>query len=97
MQRIILGVLVLTLTLPSIVDARQRTRVVVQKPYPTTQPVAPIIYAVIPLGILYDMQRRTDCRGDVLGMGGAGFDAKPTTGNFLIPASQRSVCIAAPK
>lgn len=49
--------------------------------------------AYIPfVGVAYDVARRVDCRGDVLGAGGPGFQPKPTVGNFLIPRVKRGAC-----
>jgi hypothetical protein len=84
------------------VDARARTKVRIYKEapsqQPSQQPALQVPVAVIPpLAVFYDLARRVDCRGDVLGMGGAGFDAEPKTGNFLIPAIYRKECQAKPK
>jgi hypothetical protein len=68
-----------------------------QPPVAAQQPATVPLVVIPPLAVFYDLARRTDCRGDVLGAGGAGFDAEPKTGNFLIPAIYRSECSAAPK
>jgi hypothetical protein len=86
----------LLLLLPTAAQARHRTHVVIHKQPPAVaQQPAGVVFAAIPVvSMFYDLARRVDCRGDVLGMGGAGFDAEPTTGNFLIPATRRGVCPA---
>jgi hypothetical protein len=82
-------------------SARRRAHVVVVKPYyRPAHPIVTVPVAVIPpLALFYDLARRTDCRGDVLGMGGPGFDSPitPATGNVMIPAVNRAECQAAPR
>lgn len=84
--------------LPADAFARHRMHVVIHKrpPHVATQPVA-VPVAVIPvLGMFYDLARRTGCEGDVLGLGGPGFDrpVTPRDGNVMIPAQQRGGCPA---
>jgi hypothetical protein len=84
--------------IPSHTLARHRTHVVIHKrpPAVATQPAAVPVALIPPLAILYDLARRTSCDGDVLGMGGPGFDSNPV-GNYLTPAIHRSACAAQPK
>jgi hypothetical protein len=97
MKKTFLALAALALLTGTAEAKRTHVRIHKQPPVAATQPVA-VPLAVIPVvGVIYDIARRTDCRGDVLGAGGAGFDPQPKTGNFLIPATQRSVCAAAPK
>jgi hypothetical protein len=98
-MKIFLAVLLMTLVLPTVVDAR-RTHVRVSKPYYVerpTQPIAVPIAIIPPLAIFYDLQRRTSCEGDVLGLGGPGFTEPMPVGNVMIPAVNRSACAAAPR
>lgn len=91
MKKVLLAIVIALLP----ISAQARKHVTIHKapPHVSTQPVLQVPVAFIPpLAIFYDLARRTDCRGDVLGMGGAGFDAEPKTGNFLIPAAYRSEC-----
>lgn len=89
--------LVALLVLPASALARQRVVIHKAPPVVATQPAALPVAIIPPLALFYDLARRTDCRGDVLGMGGAGFEAQPQTGNFLIPAIYRSECQAQPR
>lgn len=91
----------LALVTPTLVDAKKRTHVVVQKPYPgrpAQLPANPLAVALLapPVLVFYDLQRRTSCEGDVLGLGGPGFDSPitPASGNVMIPAQQRRICQA---
>lgn len=64
-------------------------------PARAAQSPQPVIAGYIPLiGVAYDLVRRTDCRGDVLGLKGPGFQPQPKTGNFLIPRVIRRPCKA---
>ena len=97
----VLGFLLVLIFVFSSSDAfAYRRHVYIHKrpPHVSTQPIvsAPLMF-VPPIAIFYDLERRTSCQGDYLGLGGAGFDAQPQTGNFLVPAIYRSACQAAPK
>lgn len=90
-----------TLALPSVADAR-RTHVRINKPYYAARPVQPIavpVVAIVPLGLFYDLARRTNCQGDVLGLGGPGFSSPitPATGNVMTTAYMRGECAATPR
>lgn len=70
----------------------KRHHVVIVKPSPQPVRVAPL--AVIPpLALFYDLTRRTNCQGDVLGLGGPGFTSAitPATGNVMTTAYARGV------
>jgi hypothetical protein len=100
MKRFLLPLLIAIFMLPG-GQVLARKHVVIHKspPHASRQSVIPLA-AVPPLLIFYDLQRRTSCEGDVLGLGGAGFDASgPQTGNFLIPAVYRNECtpVVAPR
>jgi hypothetical protein len=82
--------------------AQARTHVRIHKlppPRPVVQPVAVPIAAIPVLGMFYDLSRRTNCEGDVLGLGGPGFDSPitPATGNVMTTAYMRGECSAKPK
>jgi hypothetical protein len=86
------------LALPSVVDARHRTHVTITKQYqrPVQQPIiitVPVLL-VPPLGMFYDLARRTSCQGDTLGLGGPGFSSAitPATGNVMTTAYMRGEC-----
>jgi hypothetical protein len=96
MQKLVLTIVALLLLLITPALAK-RHHVTIHKQAPSQQPAQVTIAAIPVIGIFYDMARRTDCRGDVLGAGGAGFDPEPKTGNYLIPAVYRSQCKQAPK
>ena len=83
--------------------ARHRTHVVIHKHYavgsthPVARPIQPIgfvAFVVPPLGMFYDLSRRTNCEGDVLGLGGPGFSSPltPATGNVMTTAYMRGEC-----
>jgi hypothetical protein len=82
--------------LPGVADAKKRTHVTVHKEAPAQQPAGVAVAAIPVIGMFYDLARRTDCRGDVLGAGGPGFDSNPV-GNYMTPAIYRSKCAVAPK
>ena len=89
-----IGVLLLFAT-AQVAEAR-RTHVTVHKNYPRFQKVPPqalgaVAFIVAPIGIAYDLERRINCVGDPLGLGGPGFDrpVTPADGNVMIPACQR--------
>ena len=97
MWKFIWMVALFMLALPSVVDARHRTHVTITKPYrPVQQPIiitAPVIL-IPPLGMFYDLARRTSCQGDTLGLGGPGFSSAitPATGNVMTTAYMRGEC-----
>ena len=97
MRKILAALIVLALTaMPALAKPRHVT-IHKMPPAPAQQP-AGVALAVIPVvGMFYDLARRTNCEGDTLGMGGAGFDQEPKTGNFLIPAVYRRECAPRPK
>jgi hypothetical protein len=97
MKKVLFAISALMLLPASDAQARHRTHVTIHKDVPAQQPSSAPIAAIPVIGIFYDIARRTDCRGDVLGVGGAGFDPEPKTGNFLIPAVYRSQCAAQPR
>jgi len=67
--------------------------------YRPTQPIAVPLAVVPPLLVFYDLQRRTNCQGDVLGLGGPGFSSPitPATGNVMTTAYMRGQCGAQPR
>jgi hypothetical protein len=93
-----LAAIVVLLAAITAADAK-RHHVVIHKRAPSQQPANVTIAAIPVVGMFYDLARRTDCRGDVLGAGGPGFDSPitPATGNVMIPATQRSKCMPQPK
>lgn len=98
MTRVLFAVIAAVVLLSSN-DALARKHVTIHKapPHVSTQPVLQIPVAFIPpLAIFYDLARRTDCRGDVLGLGGPGFTS-PAHDNVLTPAIYRSQCAAQPR
>ena len=95
MRRLFL-VFVMTLVLPAVVEAKHKTtHVRITKPY-VVQPVSIPVVLIPPMGMLYDLSRRTNCQGDILGLGGPGFDAPitPATGNVMTTAYMRGECPA---
>jgi len=85
--------------LPGVADAKKRTHVTVHKEAPAQQPAGVAVAAIPVIGMFYDLARRTDCRGDVLGAGGPGFDSPitPATGNVMTTAYMRGECGVAPR
>jgi hypothetical protein len=75
-------------------DARHRTHVVIHKEAPSQTPVSVAVAAIPVFGMFYDLARRTNCDGDVLGLGGPGFDSAitPVTGNVMTTAYMRGEC-----
>lgn len=101
MKKTVLALAILA-ALSSVADAKKRTHVHVVKPSPpavSTQPIAVPVAAIPVLGMFYDLGRRTNCQGDVLGLGGPGFTSAitPATGNVMTTAYMRGECGAAPK
>ncbi len=97
MKKILFAVLIALLMLPASALAK-RHHVVIVKPSPQPVRVAPL--AVIPpLALFYDLTRRTNCQGDVLGLGGPGFTSAitPATGNVMTTAYMRGECNAEPR
>lgn len=98
-MKALFAIFCMALLVPTAVEAKKRTHVIVQKPYPpyvSTQPVpSPILIATIiapPLLVFYDFQRRANCLNppDPLGLGGPGFDGKPTPpSNVMISCWER--------
>jgi hypothetical protein len=97
MKKVLFAIIALMLLPTSDAQARKHVYIHKRPPVAVQQPSSAPIAAIPVIGIFYDIARRTDCRGDVLGVGGAGFDAEPKTGNFLIPAVYRSQCAAQPR
>ena len=97
MTKILCALFVALLMLPTSALARKHVTIHKAPPHASTQPVLQVPVAFIPpLAIFYDLARRTDCRGDVLGLGGPSFTS-PANGNVLTPAIYRSQCAAQPK
>ena len=100
MKKTVLALAVLA-ALCSVADAKKRTHVTVVKPSPpvVAQPVGMTVAAIPVVGMFYDLARRTNCQGDVLGVGGPGFSSPitPATGNVMTTAPMRGECGAAPK
>lgn len=101
MKKLLFAIIAAVLLLPASDAMARRHHVVIHKapPAPSQQPAGVSIAAIPVVGMFYDLARRTDCRGDVLGAGGPGFDSPitPATGNVMIPATQRSKCAPQPK
>lgn len=93
MSKPLLTVLIITIALLMPTPSPART------PHPTPLPTAVPLILIPPLGMVYDLHRRTSCIGDPLGLGGPGFfePVTPKDGNVLIPAWQRGLCSAQPK
>lgn len=90
-------------TINSAEAAKRKPHVVIQKPaLPPPIPVQPIAYpvaAIPPLAIFYDLNRRINCLTppDPLGLGGPGFDGKPTPpSNVMIPCYERRLIAQRP-
>lgn len=73
-----------------------RARVTVNAPPRPVQPIAPAVplIAVPPLLVFYDMQRRSSCIGDPLGLGGPGFSEPIRPGQNVRPPPD---CSAQPR
>lgn len=77
-----------------------RTHVVIHKRYrvahpivrPIVHPIAAVTFVVPPIAVFYDLQRRTSCEGDVLGLGGPGFSEPIPVGNVMTTAYMRGEC-----
>jgi hypothetical protein len=92
-----LALLALLLLTSTSAEARHRPHVVVSKPYPYN-PIVSVPVAVIPVfGMFYDLARRTNCQGDVLGLGGPGFSEPMPVGNVMTTAYMRGECNATPR
>lgn len=97
MKKVLFVLLIALLMIPAEASAK-RKHVVIVKPSPQPVRVAPL--AVIPpLALFYDLARRTNCQGDVLGLGGPGFSSPitPATGNVMTTAYMRGECNAEPR
>lgn len=112
---IIAGAIALAITITSDALAKKKPHVVIHKrPACTTpgcdgsgtqvtrpQAIAFLAFVAPPLLVAYDLQRRTNCEGDTLGLGGPGFTTPitPATGNVMTTAYMRGQCpnVAAPK
>ena len=85
-----------TLALTGVADAK-RTHVRIHKP--VQQPVIVPFLVVPPFAVAFDLIRRTSCDPTVAvatGPDDPGFTSFPV-GNYLIPAINRSECMAQPK
>ena len=96
MKTLIVLLIALLLLPVDAASAAKRPHVVVRKPAPPpvypAQPIAYPIAAIVPLAILYDLNRRLNCLDppDPLGLGGPGFDGKPTPPtNIMVPCYER--------
>jgi hypothetical protein len=96
MRQLLLVALLLLSATPAFAK-RQHVTIHKQPPAPAQQPAGVALAAIPVIGMFYDLGRRTSCDGDTLGIGGAGFDPEPKTGNFLVPAVYRSQYNAKPK
>lgn len=96
MRKLLLTVIVMTLALPAVVEAKHRTHVRITKPYVVRPIVSIPVILIPPMGMLYDLGRRTNCQGDTLGLGGPGFTSPitPATGNVMTTAPMRGECPA---
>lgn len=96
MRKFLCALFIALLTLPA-TDAlakKKPVHVVVPKPYPVLHPVGVLAFVAPPLAVFYDLQRRTNCEGDTLGLGGPGFTTPitPATGNVMTTAYTRGQC-----
>jgi hypothetical protein len=105
----ILGLILIVLFVLPAGDAlaRKRPHVVIHKQpvcnYPgcdgagtrrRVEAIGVLAFIAPPLAVAYDLQRRTNCEGDVLGLGGPGFSSPitPATGNVMTTAYMRGEC-----
>ena len=93
MKKILILIALFVLSTTDVLAAR-RTHVVIHKrpPHVSTQPVAVPVVLIPPLGMFYDLARRTNCEGDVLGLGGPGFSEPMPVGNVMTTAYMRGEC-----
>jgi hypothetical protein len=95
-MKLFLAICILLVLATSTATAK-RPHVVIPKPLPVIKPTplqAAGALAVVapPLLVFYDLQRRITCMNppDPLGLGGPGFDGKPTPpSNIMVPACLR--------
>jgi hypothetical protein len=95
MKKFLFTLMALSLVVPSAYAARKKPHVVITKPVPVqpVHPIAVLAFVAPPLLVFYDLHRRASCDGDYLGLGGPGFDGKPTPPtNVMIPAMERGAC-----
>jgi hypothetical protein len=101
MRKIICAFFVAVLLLPASDAFAKRKHVTIHKqpPAPSQQPAQVPVAVIPPLAMFYDLARRTNCQGDVLGLGGPGFSSPitPATGNVMTTAYMRGECSAQPK
>lgn len=92
--------LVVAVCLGSNANAKHRHVYIHKQPPAASQQPAQVPIAVIPpLAMVYDLARRTNCQGDVVGLGGPGFTSPitPATGNVMTTAYMRGECNAQPR
>lgn len=90
-------ILLVTLALFLTTEALAQSRVTVRpRPARPVQPIAPAVplVAVPPLLVFYDLQRRSSCIGDPLGLGGPGFSEPIRPGQNVKPPPD---CTAQPR
>jgi hypothetical protein len=99
MKRTILGIVMMTLLVPTAAEAR-RTHVRIYKEAPVQQPARAMPLVIVPpFAMAIDLIRRTSCDTAIAvatGPDDPGFTSHPV-GNYLIPAIYRSECRAAPR
>lgn len=87
-------ILLVTLALFLTTEALAQSRVTVRPRARPVQPIAVPMIAVPPLIVFYDLQRRTSCIGDPLGLGGPGFSEPIRPGQNVLPPPD---CTAQPR
>src|SRR5262245_5827907 len=97
MKHLLFALLATALIVPATAVAKKATKpakppsIVIPKPLPAypLQPLAALAVVAPPLLVYYDLQRRVQCLDppDPLGLGGPGFDGKPTpaSGGVMVP------------